>query len=256
MSFKTKFTAVTVAISLSLTGTGCSSSGGFSLGGSDSNVNPELKKDEPSFFSKSGAAACAGGAALAGLSCLLLKKDKKAVCLAAAAAGCAVAMTGNYMLDKLRADYSNLEDQLDATKAKVQDSLNSTQSLKTSVDDTLAADENEIKQIEAGINDGTKTKADLEKKADEMAKNLAYMQERLNADKENVKAQTDALEGLKEGKGGVGALDTDNAIAKQKALEEKIAQTNESISALEGAIENYSEKTLAVKSKVNGISAA
>lgn len=77
MSFKTKFTAAAVAISLSLACTGCSSSGGFSLGGSDSNVNPELKKDEPSFFSKSGAVACAGGAALAGLSCLLLKKDKR-----------------------------------------------------------------------------------------------------------------------------------------------------------------------------------
>ena len=76
MSFKTKFTAAAVAISLALAGTGCSSSGGFSLGGSDSNVNPELKKDEPSFFSKSGAVACAGGAALAGLSCLLLKKDE------------------------------------------------------------------------------------------------------------------------------------------------------------------------------------
>lgn len=44
MSFKTKFTAATVAISLALAGTGCSSSGGFSLGGSDSNVNPELKR--------------------------------------------------------------------------------------------------------------------------------------------------------------------------------------------------------------------
>lgn len=256
MSFKNKFTAVSVAISLALAGTGCSSSGGLSFGGSDSNVNPELKKDEPSFFSKSGAAACAGGALLAGVSCLLLKKDEKAVCLAAAAAGCAVAMTGNYMLDKLRANYSNLEDQLDATKAKVQDSLKSTESLKSSVNDTLVADENEIKQIEAGIKDGSRTKADLEKKADEMTKNLAYMQERLNADKENLKAQTDALEGLKEGKGGVGAIDTDNAIAKQKALEDKIAETNESICALEGAIENYSEKTLALKNKVNGISAA
>ena len=166
MSFKNKFTAAAVAISLALAGTGCSSSGGFSLGGSDSNVNPELKKDEPSFFSKSGAVACVGGAALAGLSCLLLKKDKKALCLAAAAAGCAVGMTGNYMLDKLRANYSNLEDQLDATKAKVQDSLKSTQSLQASVNETLASDEAEIQQIENGIKDGTKTKADLEKKAD------------------------------------------------------------------------------------------
>lgn len=256
MSFKNKFTAAAVAISLALAGTGCSSSGGFSLGGSDSNVNPELKKDEPSFFSKSGAVACVGGAALAGLSCLLLKKDKKALCLAAAAAGCTVGMTGNYMLDKLRANYSNLEDQLDATKAKVQDSLKSTQSLQASVNETLASDEAEIQQIENGIKDGTKTKADLEKKADEMSKNLAYMQERLKADKENLQAQTDALQGLKDGKGGVGAIDTDNALKKQKALEEEIAKTNESINALEGAIADYSEKTLAVKNKVNGITTA
>lgn len=89
-----------------------------------------------------------------------------------------------------------------------------------------------------------------------MSKNLAYMQERLKADQENLKAQTDALDGLKEGKGGVGAIDTDNALKKQKALEDKIAETNESINALEGAIANYSEKTLAVKNKVNGITTA
>ena len=39
---------------------------------------------------------------------------------------------------------------------------------------------------------------------------------------------------LKTGKGGVGAIDTDNALKKQKALEEEIAKTNESINALEG----------------------
>lgn len=60
-------------------------------------------------------------------------------------------MTGNYMLDKLRANYSNLEDQLDATKAKVQDSLKSTQSLQASVNETLASDEAEIQQIEMAL---------------------------------------------------------------------------------------------------------
>lgn len=44
---------------------------------------------------------------------------------------------------------------------------------------------------------------------------------------ELLQAQTDALQGLKDGKGGVGAIDTDNALKKQKALEEEIAKTNE-----------------------------
>lgn len=55
-----------------------------------------------------------------------------------------------------------------------------------------------------------------------MSKNLAYMQERLNADKENLQAQTDALQGLKDGKGGVGAIDTDNALKSKSLLKRKL----------------------------------
>lgn len=126
------------------------------------------------------------------------------------------------MLDKLRANYSNLEDQLDATKAKVQDSLKSTQSLQASVNETLASDEAEIEQIENGIKDGTKTKADLEKKADEMSKNLAYMQERLKADKENLQAQTDALQGLKDGKGELELLIQIMLLKSKRLLKRKL----------------------------------
>ena len=76
-------------------------------------VNEKLTKDEASFFSKSGAVACATGAAVGLLACLNAK-DKLACAIAAGAAGCAVGMTGNYVLDKVRENYKNTEDQLES----------------------------------------------------------------------------------------------------------------------------------------------
>lgn len=239
MKMQYKLLSVTLASLIA----GCTNSLSTSSG-----VDPDLKKDEPKFFSQSGAVACASGAILSGLACLLVKDDNKEACVAVAAAGCAVAMTGNYMLDKLRSDYHNLEDQLDAVKNQINASIKSTESLNQNIKDTLNDDNYEIAQIEKGIAEGSRSKKDLEDKVEQMEQNLAYMKDRLAKDQENLEAQTDAYEGLKRGEGNVQANDPQTAKKKAAELEASIAKLNENISYLQGEINSYAERTSAVKS--------
>ncbi|MGN1281833.1 MAG: hypothetical protein ACI4UM_08040 [Succinivibrio sp.] len=238
---KIKRTIMSAAMSLFIAG--CANTGTSAA----SDVDPDLKKDEPKFFSRSGATACAGGALITGLACLLLKDDKREVCLAAAAAGCVLGMTSNYVLDKLRSNYHNLEDQLDAVKAQVQVSIKSTESLNENIRETLNDDNKEIEMIEKGIADGTKSQSDLEKKVSQMEHNIEYLKSRLAKDQENLKAQTEAYEGLKNGEGGVDALNPKDASRKKAELEESIAKANENLLYLQNEISTYAERTNALR---------
>lgn len=249
MSIKVKLTAIAVALSIGLTG--CATSGAST----SSNVNSNLTKDEPSFFSQSGAAACATGGIVSGLACLLLTGGDHEKCIAVAVAGCALAMTGNYVLDKLRADYHNLEDQLDATKTQIQESITSTNSLKESTKETLAQDSTDIDNILKDIKSGNKSVADLNKKTKEMEDNLAYIRKRLASDQENLKAQNEALSGLKLGKGGVPAKNPDLANAKEKELDNSIIALNNNIAEMYDLADQYSQKIAFAKNTANTLSA-
>lgn len=164
-----------IALTLSAFLAGCASSK------SETDVDPLLSgKDSPTFFSGSGWGACATGAAVTGLSCLLLKKEDKAVCLAAAAGGCAVAMSANYLLDKVRSDYKNTEDQLTAVKQNIDESITTTQALTATTQKLIEKDKLEIASIKKKIANGEADKTALENKLKQMDANIA----KLNKEKE------------------------------------------------------------------------
>lgn len=220
----------------------------------DPNVNPNLKKDEPEFFSKSGAQSCAGGAFVAGLSCLFITDgDKLPACVAAAAAGCAVGITANYYLDKVRADYSNLEDQLDATKEQIQKSIASTSSLKNSTEELLKDDSTEADRIVKNIKDGKAQKSDLDKKIKEMDSNLAYMKKRLEQDKEVYNAHKGTQSALMQGQG---AKPNSISLARKKNEEVslQLANADNELNELENAVIEYSKKTASYKRIQEGLS--
>ncbi len=243
-----KSSFVCIAVALSVFVTGCASTGSGS-------VNPNLKKDEPKFFSKSGGGACLIGATIAGLACLGIKDDNKAsACLIAATAGCAAAMTANYMLDKTRANYHNLEDQLDASKKQVQDSINSTRTLKETSEQTLADDRAEVENIKSKIKAGTASKADLEKKLSDMEANLAYMRKRLDSDKSTLNEYKSLRDSLNNGEGGKPAVNNRDAQRKAEELDAEIARLEQSIEELDKSIVNYANSTSIVKGDVSQIS--
>ncbi len=238
---------IAVAVSVAIALTGCATTG---VG----QVNPNLRKDEPKFFSKSGGMSCLIGASIAGAACALIKDDHKlAACLAAAAGGCAVAMTANYMLDSTRAKYHNLEDQLDATKAQVQTSINSTQTLLTTSDETLKSDLAEIERLKSDYASGKVSKDALIKKTRDMDANIRYMKERLDADRETLQNYKDVAAALERGEGGAPARSATGYSKKSVELDAKIMEMEDKIAQLTGYIENYASSTAIVKEDVNKI---
>ncbi len=238
---------IAVAVSVAIALTGCATTG---VG----QVNPNLRKDEPKFFSRSGGMSCLIGATIAGAACTLIKDDNKlAACLAAAAGGCAVAMTANYMLDSTRAKYHNLEDQLDATKAQVQTSINSTQSLLQTSDETLKADLAEIERLKSDYVSGKVSKDALIKKTRDMEANISYMKKRLDADKETLQNYKDVAAALERGEGGAPASSATAMAKKSVELDAKIQEMEEKIGQLTGSIEDYAASTSIVKENVNKI---
>lgn len=243
-----KSSLVCIAVAISVFTTGCASSS------SSGSVNPNLKKDEPQFFSKSGGSACLLGATIAGLACLGIKDDNKAsACLIAATAGCAAGMTANYMLDKTRADYHNLEDQLDASKQKVENSINSTKTLKATSEQTLAEDRAEIENLKEQIKNGTASKDALERKLADMQANLDYMKKRLDSDKSTLAEYKSLRDSLNNGEGGKPALNNMDAQRKSEELDAKIDELERNIAQLDSSIVAYASQTSMLKNDVGQI---
>ena len=219
-----KSSLICIAVAISVFTTGCASS-------SSGSVNPSLKKDEPKFFSKSGGSAC----------------------LIAATAGCAAGMTANYMLDKTRADYHNLEDQLDASKKQVQDSINSTKTLKATSEQTLEEDRAEIEKLKAQIKNGTASKDALERKLADMQANLDYMKNRLDSDKSTLAEYKSLRDSLNNGEGGKPALNNMDAQRKSEELDAKIDELERNIAQLDSSIVAYASQTSMLKNDVGQI---
>ncbi len=244
MSLKLNLLCISLAIAVGLTG--CATTG---------TVNPTLRKDEPKFFTKSGGGACLIGASIAGLACMAIKDEKKLnACLIAAAAGCAVGMTANYMLDKTRADYHNLEDQLDDTKLKVQDSIKSTKSLQETSAQALADDKNEIEQIKENISNNSEKKENLERKLADMNANLNYMRKRLENDQNTLKEYKTLSASLKRGDGLRAPRNYKEAELKEQELDNKIEELEQNIAKLENSIGDYASRTALLKREINQIS--
>lgn len=214
----------------------------------DADVDPDLKHEDASFFSKSGAVACGTGAVVGALACLLVDSDHRGSCMAlAAAAGCAVGMGSNYLLDKVRSDYATTEEQLDATASQVQKDLNTTRNLHELSKKSLKKDQDEIKKLKADYQKGKVDKGSLERKDAELAANIKYLEkEKTEADNRLSQAQ-ETRNAVVNDAGGVDALAAADK-KKLRELDKDIAALKAEISAVNDNILAYSEQ----RSSLNG----
>jgi hypothetical protein len=204
--------------------TGGSSSGSSAASQEDADVNPELKQDSPEFFSKSGATGCAVGALAGVLACLLSNSDNKGVCaVAAGVGGCAVGMSANYLLDKVRADYHNTEDQLNATKAAVQENIDKTAKLRDVSSKTLKEDQAAVKQLNADYEKGQATADQLKAKDKELAANIKFLSKKKAEAEIKLKEAQTARDGVVADAGGEDSLTAD----RKKSVAELDKQINE-----------------------------
>ncbi|NLK85335.1 MAG: hypothetical protein GX278_05245 [Aeromonadales bacterium] len=247
MRIKTTLTAVALGLTVMLNG--CSSTGGESA--DLDKVSPTLKKDNAVFFSQSGAGACAVGALTGVAACLLSDVDDKIACaLIAAFGGCAVAMTANYALDKIRSDYHNLEDQLDATKDIVQKDLDTTKNLEANVNETLKGDEEEVARIEQNIKDGKMNVSALEKKAEEMENNNNFIKTNIAVAQQHLSDYKKAAEEFR----SISSNGTQEQKEKQIELDAKVEETQNTINSLLESSAAYAANTAHVKQRVREIS--
>ncbi|MGN0909771.1 MAG: hypothetical protein ACI4NA_09130 [Succinivibrio sp.] len=235
--------------------TGCNSllGGGngaqSSAASAEDDVNPELKRDSPQFFSKSGAAGCATGALAGVFACLLSNSKNKAACaVAAGVGGCAVGMTANYLLDKVRTDYHNTEDQLNATQAAVQENMDKTAKLRDLSAKTLREDQAAVKQLNSDYEKGQATADQLKAKDKQLVANIKFLSEKKTEAEAKLKEVETARDGIVNDAGGQDSL-TASSLREVKELNKKIEESKANIDALNDNILAYSQArdSLAVK---------
>ncbi len=206
----------------------------------DANVNPQLKKDSPQFFSKSGAQGCATGAMAGVLACLFSNSKNKLACsVAAGVGGCAVGMTANYLFDKVRSDYHNTEDQLDATKAAVQENIDKTAKLRDLSARTLKEDQDSVKQLNADYEKGAVSADKLKAKDRELTANIKFLTEKKGEAELKLKEVQTARDGVVKDAGGEDSMTAAN-VRQLKELDKQIAELKQNIDDLNTNIVAYS----------------
>ena len=252
MRFSKKLSALALACTLALSGCASTSSSNDALQGIDTDsVNPKLKSNEAHFFSKSGAQGCATGALLGALACIISDSDNKLACAAiAGAAGCAVGLTANYVLDNVRANYSSIEEQQQATIAMVEQNLDYTKELADSSKSVVLEDEKEIATIKANIKKGTASVEDLKAKAKEMDENNKYLKACIKKSQEDLNAYEGAAAELEKD------VNSKQSIAKQQELDLKIAKTKQQLNALYELSNEYAMSTNNLNKEINTLTKA
>ena len=252
--FKTAVAGLIVTTALALGG--CNATSGTANSSSvnnqalnDPNVSAGLKHEEASFFSQSGAVACGTGAGIGALACLLLKDDHRAGCIAlAAAAGCALGMGANYMMDNVRSNYATTEEQLDATAKQVQKDLDITQNLNSNAKEVLADDQKSVAKLLKDYKKGVATKSELGKKSEQLTANINYLTTQKKEAENRLSQEEQTRNAVVADAGGEDAL----AAADKKLLREldnDISTLKKQIEEANSSIVAYSElqNKLAVK---------
>lgn len=224
---------------------GCNSlmddSGDSAYSDEDEDVNPELKQDSPQFFSKSGATGCVTGALAGVLACMLSNSKNKGTCaIAAGAGGCAVGMTANYLLDKVRADYHNTEDQLNATKAAMQENIDKTTKLRDLSSKTLKEDQAAVKKLNADYRKGKATQEQLMAKDRELAANIKFLTEKKEEAEAKLNEAKTARDGVVQAAGGEESLNADSK-RSVKELDEQISEYKLALQDINNNIMAYSD---------------
>ncbi len=250
LRIKSFLTVLGAALPLALS-TGCLTNSSASAGSGDdyADVDPNLKSDDASFFSESGAVGCATGAGLGILACLLSNSDDKLTCsIAAGVGGCAVGMTANYILDNVRANYHTTEEQLDATSAQVEKDLETTKKLHALSKQSLAQDREQVKALKRDYQRGKATKADLEKKDRELAANVKYLSTQKREAQNRLAAAKEARNGVISDAGGADSLQAQNK-ARVRKLDREIAKLQSQIDGLNDTIIGYNDQRNSLKVK-------
>ena len=245
--FKTAVAGLIVTTALALGG--CNATSGTANSSSvnnqalnDPNVSAGLKHEEASFFSRT-------GAGIGALACLLLKDDHRAGCIAlAAAAGCALGMGANYMMDNVRSNYATTEEQLDATAKQVQKDLDITQNLNSNAKEVLADDQKSVAKLLKDYKKGVATKSELGKKSEQLTANINYLTTQKKEAENRLSQEEQTRNAVVADAGGEDAL----AAADKKLLREldnDISTLKKQIEEANSTIVAYSElqNKLAVK---------
>lgn len=207
--------------------------GGCTLTGSSNSgtVNPALQQEDVTFFNESGAVGCATGALIGGLlGALVADSDKRAQgVLIGAAAGCGVGITGNYILNKVRANYNSREQQLDYMTGMVKEDNEKLTKLINNVQATIDDDKAKIAKLNSDLTAGKVKQDDLKQQKADMAANYEYMQKNAAEIDKRIQSYQDARTGIVDNTGANAMSSGSMTAADRKAL----AQLDEQIAALQ-----------------------
>lgn len=212
----------------------------------DPQVNSTLKHDDASFFSSSGLVGCAVGAGIGMLGTLIFGKDHAENFAMMAAAGCALGMGTNYLLDNVRANYASTEEQLDATRKQVEAQLKTARNLHAASKKAVAEDEQAVQQLKSDYQKGKTTYAALQRKDKELVANIQYLTSQKQEAKTHIEQIEQARAGVVSDAGGEDAL-TAIQRRKLKQLDTEIASLKSEIESINDNIVAYSEQRNSLK---------
>lgn len=228
-------TLLTSALIGALALSGCQSTS--SSWGSGAEADPRLQNDDFSVSWTSYAASCATGAALTGLTCLLITdSDQHAACIAAAAAGCAIGMGTNALLDELRSNYHTKEQQLDALITQLEDDRQKAVYMAATANQVYAEDKAKLAALNKNIKSHQAQKSEIEQRIAYYDANIAVLQDNLDYHQKALASYQEARTGLAS-EGRVSNSDR----AKLKECDRQIAQLEDAIESIRGAMLSYTE---------------
>ena len=228
------------ALAAALAASGCSTNtqSGFDY----SKADPSITKEEANFFSPSGVQACAVGAIIGAAACIAFAGDNRGQCAAyAAAGGCAVGMTANYMLDEVRTQHKQKEDQLNALADYVRKDIARMHNLNEGTKALIERDKKELGQLAADIEAGKKKREDLVSKNEDIDNNIKYLTDSSKQAKENLDNYRKARNEMQTNKDGSDAVLTEQEQKKLEEYNEQIYTLEEQIDELNGYISEYAD---------------
>lgn len=216
-----------LAVSASLIASGCTSTSGGYSGGSSSNADPRMTGEGVDVNETSYITACLTGAALVGVACMFIAdSDQRAVCIASAAAGCALFMGGNALLDNIRTQYHTREQQLDALIAEAQKSNQTAKNMAAASQAVYKDESKKFAQLQKDIKARKATKQQLNAQIAQYNGNIKMLED-------NLDVHMKSLDSLKQARTGI----VGNGKGLTTAERQKLKECDQQIAALEKAVE-------------------
>lgn len=216
-----------VSCTLLISGCSSNSGGGFFSGFGGADPDPRLAQYDVETSGSSYASSCAIGAGVAGFSCLLMvDKEHYAACIAAAAAGCAVFMGGNAILDSLRTKYHTREQQLNGLIEMNTDLNKTALQMAQASKDVYLETERKIQRMQEGIKTNQVSREQIVAQIEQNEANAELLQKNLETYEESLTSLKDARRGLVSGQ---------NLNAQER---KRLRECDRQIAALQTAIDD------------------